>query len=94
MSFKQCTKPDKILRISNYVLPPQHPDFVMQSFSGTGLVVLLNWMTHPGMQQHHEHKLLPPSPSYCDFNRERGKVRCEYTVKKGYHVSRPQLRCH
>ena len=61
-------------------MPPQHPDFVMQSFSGTGLVVLLNWMTHPGMQQHHDHKLLPPSPSYCDFNRERGKVRCEYSL--------------
>ncbi|MFN9941939.1 MAG: hypothetical protein ACK56I_20935, partial [bacterium] len=60
----------------------------MQSFSGTGLVVLLNWMTHPGMQQHHDHKLLPPSPSYCDFNRERGKVRCEDIVKIGYQVSR------
>ncbi len=60
-------------------MPPQHPDFVMQSFSGTGLVVLLNW-THPGMQHHHDHKLLPPSPSYCDFNRERGKVRCEYSL--------------
>ncbi|XP_023321116.1 core-binding factor subunit beta [Eurytemora carolleeae] len=41
------------------------------SFSGSGLVVLLNWNTPT-----HEvdAKFNPHSSSYCDFNREQGKV--------------------
>jgi len=39
------------------------------SFSGSGLVVLLNWMTSNTSVD----TKYPPS-SYCDFNREQGKV--------------------
>ena len=41
-----------------------------QSFSGSGLVILLNWVSVDTAQT--EYSSNPNS--YCDFNKERGKV--------------------
>ena len=48
--------------------------YPFQSFSGSGLVLVLHWVA--GEQGHSLNEFSNPSNgSYCDFTKERGKVR-------------------